>query len=423
MGKYFLSRITNVHMVFVFIACLLALLSCTTVQAKKLSEVKIGNILPLTGPSAQAGIQNQKVCELATNDINSAGGIKSLGGAKLVNVWTNSRGESSFGVTDAEQLIKTDKVSIISGAWNSAVTYPTTMTAEHSGIPYVVPVSVRDTITERGFKYTFRIAAKDSWRNRDQFKFLNEMSKAAGIKIETCAFVYENGGWGTAMKDQWTKLAGQYGYKVVMAEPYASTTSDFTVTVVKIKNARPDIILLASFTPDAILLANAMAQMKVGAKAIIATGGGHAGQGFIKGAGKNCEYIFDISEWEPDMNRPHIAPLNADIKKRYGFDLTAETVDAFASVYVIADALERAASSDPKDIRDALADTDLCKDQGKLGIDILAYNCVEFDKTGQNKNAGFVMVQFRNIKGTMGRVTVWPADAARKGFKPVFPMP
>ena len=123
------------------------------------------------------------------------------------------------------------------------------------------------------------------------------------------------------------------------------------------------------------------------------------------------------------MNRPNIAPLNADIKKRYGFDLTAETVDAFASVYVIADALERAASSDPKDIRDALADTDLCKDKGKLGIDILAYNCVEFDKTGQNKNAGFVMVQFRNIKGTMERVTVWPADAARKGFKPVFPMP
>jgi branched-chain amino acid transport system substrate-binding protein len=423
MGKYFLSRITNVHMVFVFIVSLLALLSCTTVQAKKLSEVKIGNILPLTGPSAQAGIQNQKVCELATNDINSAGGIKSLGGAKLVNVWANSRGESSFGVTDVEQLIKTDKVSIISGAWNSAVTYPTTMTAEQSGIPYVVPVSVRDTITERGLKYTFRIAAKDSWRNRDQFKFLNEMSKAAGTRIETCAFVYENDGWGTAMKDQWTKLAGQYGYKVVMAEPYAGTTNDFTVTVVKIKNARPDVIFLASFTPDAILLANAMAQMKAGAKAIIATGGGHASKGFIKGAGKNCEYIFDVSEWEPDMNRPNIAPLNADIKKRYGFDLTAETVDAFASVYVIADALERAASSDPKDIRDALADTDLCKDKGKLGIDILAYNCVEFDKTGQNKNAGFVMVQFRNIKGTMERVTVWPADAARKGFKPVFPMP
>ena len=68
-------------------------------QAKKISEVKIGYILPLTGPTAQAGIQNQKACELATEYINAAGGIKSLGKARLVNVWANSRGEASFGVS------------------------------------------------------------------------------------------------------------------------------------------------------------------------------------------------------------------------------------------------------------------------------------------------------------------------------------
>jgi branched-chain amino acid transport system substrate-binding protein len=58
-----------------------------------------------------------------------------------------------------------------------------------------------------------------------------------------------------------------------------------------------------------------------------------------------------------------------------------------------------------------------------LGINILSYKCVGFDQTGQNKEAGIVLVQFRNVKGTMERVTVWPMDAARKGFKAVFPMP
>ena len=391
-------------------------------QAKKVSEVKIGYILPLTGPTAQAGIENQKACELATEYINAAGGIKSLGKARLVNVWANSRGEVSFGVSAAEALIKTDKVNIISGAWNSAVTYPTTQKAEKAGIPYVVPVSVRDTITERGLKYTFRIAAKDSWRVRDQFKFLDEMNRATGTQVKTLAFVYEDGGWGKAMKDQWVKLAEKYGYKVIVAEPYASTSSDLTLTAMKIKNAGPDVILMASFTPDAILLTNAMAQMKVGAKAIISTGG-HASQAFIKGAGKNCENIFDVSQWEPDINRPDIATLSAEFKKRYTFDLTAETVDAFVSVYVIADALERAQSTDPKEIRDALADTDLCRGKGNAGIDVASYNCVEFDKTGQNKNARFVVVQFRDINGSMERVTVWPPDVARKNFKPVYPMP
>ncbi len=392
-------------------------------QAKKISEVKIGYILPLTGPTAQAGIQNQKACELATEYINAAGGIKSLGKARLVNVWADSRGEASFGVTAAEVLINTDKVNIISGAWNSAVTYPTTLKAEKAGIPYVVPVSVRDTITERGLKFTFRIAAKDSWRVRDQFKFLDEMSHATDIEVKTLAFVYEDGGWGKAMKDLWVKPAEKYGYKVVLAEPYASTSSDLTLTAMKIKNAKPDVILMASFTPDAILLTNAMAQMKVGAKAIMASGGGHASQAFIKGTGKNCGNIFDISSWEPDMNRPGIATLNAEFKKRYTFDLTAETVDAFVSVYVIADALERAQSTDPKEIRDALADTNLCRGKGNQGIDVASYNCVEFDKTGQNKNARFVVVQFRDINGSMERVTVWPSYLARKDFKPVFPMP
>ena len=102
----------------------------------------------------------------------------------------------------------------------------------------MVPVSVRDTITERGLKFTFRIAAKDSWRVRDQFKFLDEMSHATDIEVKTLAFVYEDGGWGKAMKDLWVKPAEKYGYKVVLAEPYASTSSDLTLTAMKIKNAK-----------------------------------------------------------------------------------------------------------------------------------------------------------------------------------------
>jgi branched-chain amino acid transport system substrate-binding protein len=225
------------------------------------------------------------------------------------------------------------------------------------------------------------------------------------------------------VKDQWVKLAEHYGYKVVLVEPYASTASDLTVTVIKMRNARPDVIFLASLTPDAILLVNTMMNLKVTAKAIIATGGGHASHAFIKGTGRNCEYIFDVSEWEPDINRPGIADLNTTFNGRYKFDLTPEVVDAFASVYVIADALERAATDDPEGIRSALAGTSLCPGKGRLGINILAYNCIEFDKNGQNKNALYVVVQFRNIKGRMERVTVWPADTARKGYKPVFPMP
>ncbi len=420
--KRSLMHLLEIIMVF-GLASALVTSAGSSAQAAGPKEVKIGNILPLSGPSASVGIQNKQAIELATEKINAAGGIRSLGGAKLVNIFTDSKGDPNVGVTAAEQLINTEKVSVISGAWNSAVTYPSTQVAERYQVPYVVPVSVADKITERGFKYTFRIAAKDSWWTDTQFKFLEDQKKLTGIKIKTLAFVYENGDWGTGMAKQWHKLAAKYGYTVVLDEAYPSTASDLTPVVMKIKTKKPDVSLLTSNAADAILLTNTMATMKIKAKAVIGTGGGHADPSFRKNTGKNCEYMFDVVEWETDLNRPQIPALNAEFKKRYGYDLAGESVDAFASVYVIADALERAKSADPRKIRDALAATKLCVGHGKLGIDILSYDCIEFDQTGQNKHAGIVLVQFRDIKGNIERVTVYPPNVARKGYKAVFPMP
>jgi branched-chain amino acid transport system substrate-binding protein len=394
-------------------------LSAGSAALAKEKVVKIGNILPLSGPSASVGIQGKYARELATEMINNAGGIKSLGGAKLENIYVDSKSDPTVGVTAAERLINTNKVNILSGCWNSAVTYPATQVAERYGVPFVVPVSVRNTITERGFKYTFRIAAKDAWWARDQFEFLKDMGKKTGTDLKTVAFVYENGDWGVGMAEQWVTLAKEYGYEVVLNEPYPSTASDLTPVVMKIKKAKPDVILLTSNASDAILLTNSMAMMKVKAKAIIGTGGGHADPMFRKNCGANAEYMFDVVEWETDLKKPGIPEINAEFKKRHGFDLAGESVDAFSSVFVIADALERAASTDPKKLRAAFASTKLCSGPGM----IVSYDCVQFDESGQNVNAGIVMVQYRMIDGKLERVSVWPESAARAGYEAVFPMP
>ncbi|MBN2178944.1 MAG: ABC transporter substrate-binding protein [Deltaproteobacteria bacterium] len=394
-------------------------LSAGTSAVAKDKVVKIGNILPLSGPSASVGIQGKYARELATEQINNAGGIKSLGGAKLENIYVDSKSDPTVGVTAAERLINTNKVHILSGCWNSAVTYPSTQVAERYRVPFIVPVSVRNTITERGFKYTFRIAAKDAWWTRDQFEFLEDMKKKSGADLKTMAFVYENGDWGVGMAEQWEKLAEKYGYDVVLNEPYPSTASDLTPVVMKIKRAKPDVILLTSNASDAILLTNTMAEMKVKAKAIIGTGGGHADPMFRKNCGANAEYMFDVVEWEADLSKPGIPELNAEFKKRHGFDLAGESVDAYASVYVIADALERAASTDAQKLREALASMHL--DSGPAMI--VSYDAIEFDESGQNINAGLVMVQYRMVDGNLERVSVWPESAARAGFEAVFPMP
>jgi len=396
-----------------------ASLALGTSMPAKAVTVKIGNILPLSGPSATVGQQGKEAREMAVQEINAAGGIKSLGGAKIKMVYADSESKPERGVAEAERLINTEKVNVLTGCWNSAVTYPTTAVAERYGIPFVVPVSVADKITDQGFKNVFRIAAKDSWWTRDQFSFLKDMEKEFKVKVHTLAFVYENGDWGTGFAKQWRELAKKDGYKVVHDEPYPSTSTDMSPIVQKIRRAHPDVLMLVSNAADAILLTNTIAEYRVKVKAIIASGGGHADPSFLKAVGNNARYIFDIGEWETDVNKPGAKEENAKFKAKYGHNLTGEAVDAYLSMYVLKDALERAASLDPAKIRQALATTNLTNGPGM----IVGYDAVKFDSTGQNEKASLVMVQINDAGKGLERITVWPDSARRAGYKPVFPMP
>lgn len=381
--------------------------------------VRIGNIIPLSGPSASVGQQGRNAREMAVEEINAAGGIKSLGGAKLEMLYADSESKPEKGVSEAERMINTEKVHLLTGCWNSAVTYPTTAVAERYGIPFVVPVSVADKITEQGFKTVFRIAAKDSWWTRDQFAFLKDMQEEFKTEIKTLAFVYENGDWGKGFASQWRALAEKNGYKIVLDEPYPSTTTDLSPVVQKIRRARPDVLMLVSNAADAILLTNTLADYKVKPKAIIASGGGHADPSFLKATGSNARYLFDIVEWETDVNKPGVKEINQKFKARYGYNLAGESVDAYIAMYVIKNALERAGSTDPVKIREALAKTNLRSGPAMIA----SYDAIEFDATGQNKHAALSIVQINDLGNGLERITVWPKGARRAGYTPVFPMP
>ncbi len=394
-----------------------SLLIGTTLSAQA-ENVKIGSIIPLSGPSASVGVQAKQAREMAMEEINAAGGVKSLGGAKFEMVYADSESKPEKGVAEAERLINTEKVHILSGCWNSAVTYPTTAVAERYGIPFIVPVSVADKITEQGFKTVFRIAAKDSWWTRDQFAFLKDMETEFNSPIKKVAFVYENGDWGTGFAAQWKELAKKAGYEIVLDEPYPSTATDLSPVVQKIKRARPDVLMMVSNAADAILLTNTIAEYNVKLKAIIGSGGGHADPSFLKTTGKNAAQIFDIVEWETDVNKPGAKEANEKYKAKYKQNFTGEAVDAYLAMYVLKDALERAASLEPAKIIEALRTTDLSDSPGM----IVGYDKVAFDKTGQNTHAALVVVQVNDIGKGMERITVWPKNVRRAGYTPVFPM-
>ena len=114
-----------------------------------------------------------------------------------------------------------------------------------------------------------------------------------------------------------------------------------------------------------------------------------------------------------------VKEINEKFKARYGYSLAGESVDAYIAMHVLADALERAGSLDPKAIRDALAATKLTSGPAMIA----SYDAVEFDETGQNKHAALVIVQVGDAGNGLERISVWPKNARRAGYTPVFPMP
>jgi branched-chain amino acid transport system substrate-binding protein len=383
-------------------------------------EVVIGNILPLSGPVAPIGKVGRQIREMAVEEINAAGGIKALGGAKLKMIYADSRGDPKVAMTEAERLINKEKVVCITGAYQSAVTYPSTEVAERYKVPYLVPVSVRDAITERGFKYTFRVAVKASWYARAHFDFIEALAERTGLRPKKLALIYENTDWGTSTAEGWRPLAKKGGFEVVLDEPYPANAPDLTPVVLKIKRAKPDFILFVSYIADATLLMNTIAEQEVNVMGMVGSGGGHSDPKFIPNTGKNSLYFFDAVEWETDLNRPGLKELNAKFKERYGYNISPEAANVYASMYVLVDALERAGSADPEKLRAALAKTNYSKGPGM----IVPYEKIGFDKEGQNPLAQLVVVQIRQMPdGSMDRCTIFPWAAGRAGYEPIYPVP
>lgn len=179
------------------LAMTLSLVACgggssDTSSGGDVDEILIGNLLPLSGASASLGLIGQQARDMAVEEINAAGGIKSMGGAQLKMIYADSKGDSAEGVTQIEKLITQDGVQLITGCYQSGVCMATSEVTERYGIPYFVPVPSDDQITDRGFKYLFRLAEKTSWRNRDQVAFIQDMAEKTGTDIKTWAIVYES---------------------------------------------------------------------------------------------------------------------------------------------------------------------------------------------------------------------------------------
>ena len=382
--------------------------------------VKIGAIYPLSGNAASAGQSNKAGIELAVEIINGdhpelgeltlakGAGLPNLGGAKVEVTFADSQGSPSVGQNQALRLITQEKVVALNGAYQSSVTQTTSAIAERYGVPFVNGESVAADLTERGFKFFFRTTPIASDIARTYMQFLGDMKKAGKVPVASLAIVNENTDYGTSVARVLRDAAKAAGFNVAVEIPYSANTTDVSAQVLQLKQANPDVVIFVSYTSDAILYVKTMRNLDYRPPMVIGDDSGFSDPSFAQSVGSIAQGSINRSAWDAGAPGSPTFKLNEMFKARTGRDIDDTTGRVIQGFLVLADAINRAGSTDPEKIRAALAATDLKPEQLMMG-----YKGVKFDEKGQNTLATTLLIQLQGDR----YVAVWPEDKATAPLK------
>jgi branched-chain amino acid transport system substrate-binding protein len=370
-------------------------------SGKSGDTITIGSLHPLSGSSAADGQQMDNGAKLAVDAINKAGGIKSLGGAKLKLDSADTKGAPETGQSEAQRLISDGAVALL-GTYQSAVSQNVAAVAERNQVPFVIDVSSADAILQQGYKYTFRLQPSAKVLAERGAQYLADVSKDAGSPAKKVAILHEQGPFGTAIKDTFTAKAQSLGMEI---GPVI-----FTTQITSVRESGADVLMVAGYYRDGVLVANAVHTVKPGLDAVwgVANGAFDTPQ-FPGEVGPAGEGFFDAN-YRLDITNPDTKKLVDLYKKTYNDDIRTAAVLSYDGVRVIAAALEKAKDASPKAVRDAIAKTNLDSLIAQDGP-------ITFTDTGENKNAAPILMQVAG--GTVKQV--YPEKYAET--KPVYPAP
>ena len=363
--------------------------------------VKVGIVLPLTGPQAKFGEIEKNSFELALNEINVASGIN---GKKLKLVMEDDTGRPEVGRMVVEKLITKDKVVMIGGGFSSSVSYAVANVCQQNKMPFLVNTGSADKITTSGWDYIYRL-------NPPVSHYADAVSTllAEKIKPKTVAILYENSLFGTKGAKSFEKICKEAGYKIVLKEGYEHGEIDYKPLLIQIKQLNPDIVYMVSYIMEGSLLMKQAKELKLTPKMFIGGAGGFTLLEFAKNAGVASEKTISTTLWHQIFPFPGAMDYYKKYVTKYNKPTEYHGAEAYSACYVIADVLKRAKSFKNTDIKQALSETDM----------MTVFGPVKFTDWGKMKNqnkATTYVVQWIDGKLEL----VWPTDHATKAF--VYPV-
>ena len=320
--------------------------------------INIGGLYPVTGSMAQIGQGCVNAAKLAVQMVNDAGGIKSLGGAKLNLIISDVQSDTTVTRTETDRLISSNKLSAIHGCFASALTLIASEVAERAKVALITGSST--DMLNKGRRYTFTPFARASQFAKAQL----QMSKLVTDKPKV-AVVFENTAFGTSTSNGLREQAPGEGVEIVLFEPYSAGFADASPLINKVKASGANMLFPVSYLNDLIQIIRTIKQVGLNV-AINGGSGGFVIPDFYKNVGQLAEGLQGVAHWNHDSD-PLAQKVNEVYKKQYGEFLFEYAGGLVAQTFMLADALERAQSTDPQKVRDALSTLDVSKGYAAMG--------------------------------------------------------
>jgi branched-chain amino acid transport system substrate-binding protein len=378
------------------------------VRAQPPAEVEIAMLVPLSGPWARQGILEKMGAELAIEDVNSAGGVKALGGAKLKLIEFDTQ-DSAEKAKDAAQRMVAQHPGLVGGfgCWLSTFTLAATEVTERAQLPWLT-LSYSDLITGRGYRYVFQSSPTADQQAEDTVPIIMSLAETASGKRPTkIAIIGDN----TAASVSFMKPIHGHVLKdeklfAAVDETYTPPLTDATTLVQPVRSARPDWVLLASTNvPDDKLLLDKFNEYNLPPTRLPLVGnGGHwAVPELLKVAGADEVegMLVGLANW-PGKSAEDIG---ARFVKKTGEPWFGhDSIFAYAHVMILKEALERAGVPDRVKVNEVLHALDLTTGPALL----FPGGHLQYDARGRRVGAKMVMVQWQDGKP----VTVYPDSVA-----------
>jgi branched-chain amino acid transport system substrate-binding protein len=378
-----------------------------TILRAQAAPIKVGVLHPVTGPLAYSGNQSRAGAVMAIEEINAAGGIKALGGAKLEALLADAQSKPDVGAAEVEKFNEAGAAAMI-GAYASAITIATTAAAARHGLPHVVDVGTADQVVSRGLTNTFRFSPGVANIVNAGIDTLVKINDGAGKPVKTVMIVHEESAFGTNTANALNAELPKRGFEVMETIKHANPTRDFSNIVLRIQARKPDLIIPANYYDEYVLFTRSLQQQRVYAKGIYSSlGGGASSYKFVKEFPQAANYVMDVNHWFDPRKAAALALKDKTEKK--GLFFTYEVFLNYNAVMLLADALERAGSAKRDAIIAALASSTFDKH-------ILPYGPTKF-VNGQNTGAQPATTQVldKDIK------VIYPLEFASGNV--VFPIP